>query len=109
MWALLRHRLRHGGHGDNTARAELALADTVLDVARAAPGSRLNLLLTDGTAITATAWGDPLWYRTGPGPRVVVASEPYDDDPRWHEAPERTLLVARGAEVRLTSLKEPAA
>ncbi len=104
VWALVLHRLRHGDHH---ARAGQALADTVLDVVRAAPVSRLNLLLTNGSAIMATAWGDALWYRTGPGPRVVVASEPYDDDPRWHQAPERTLLVASPADVRLTSLKEP--
>jgi glutamine amidotransferase len=106
LWALVLHRLRHGDH---QARAGQALADTVLDVARAAPASRLNLLLTNGSAIMATAWGDALWYRTGPGPRVVVASEPHDDDPQWHEVPERTLLVASPADVRLTSLKEPAA
>lgn len=105
VWALVSHRLRHGDYRD---RAGEALADTVRDVARAAPGSRLNLLLTNGSAIMATAWGDALWYRTGPGPRVVVASEPYDDDPRWCAAPERTLLVATPADVRLTSLKEPA-
>jgi glutamine amidotransferase len=111
VWALVLHRLRgaESAYGDRLARAGQALADTVLDVARAAPASRLNLLLTDGSTIMATAWGDDLWYRTGPGEAVVVASEPYDDDPGWHQAPEHTLLVAHGAEVRLTSLKEPAA
>ena len=42
LWALVLHRLRAG---DDAGRA---LADTVLEVAAAAPGSRLNLLLTDG-------------------------------------------------------------
>ncbi|GHH71536.1 gamma-glutamyl-hercynylcysteine sulfoxide hydrolase [Streptomyces sulfonofaciens] len=106
LWALVLHRLRHGDYRD---RAGAALADTVLDVARAAPASRLNFLLTNGSAIMATSWGDALWYRTGPGPRVVVASEPYDDEPGWHPVPERTLLVADPRDVRLTPLKEVAA
>ncbi|MET9425595.1 MULTISPECIES: ergothioneine biosynthesis protein EgtC [unclassified Streptomyces] len=101
LWALVLHRLRAG---DSPAQA---LADTVRDAAAAAPGSRLNLLLTDGTVIAATAWGDTLWYLTEPGLRTVVASEPYDDDPLWQEVPDRTLLTATRADVLLTELKEP--
>ncbi|MEV5969381.1 ergothioneine biosynthesis protein EgtC [Streptomyces sp. NPDC051921] len=100
VWALALHRLRAGDAPD------LALADTVREVAEAAPGARLNLLLTDGATITATAWGNSLWYLTGPG-RTVVASEPYDDDPRWTEVPDRTVLTASRADVVLTPLKEP--
>lgn len=103
LWALVRHRITAG---DDIARA---VADTVLDVAAAAPGSRLNLLLTDGSTIVATAWGDSLWYLDEPGGRTVVASEPYDDDPSWHEVPDRTLLAATRTDVLLTPLKEPAA
>jgi glutamine amidotransferase len=84
-----------------------ALADTVTETAAAAPGSRLNLLLTDGDAIAATAWGDTLWYLAEPGRRTVVASEPYDDDPLWREVPDRTLLTASRTEVLLTPLKDP--
>ncbi len=40
-----------------------ALAELVLAVEAAAPGSRLNLLLTDGTAIWATAWYHALSVR----------------------------------------------
>jgi glutamine amidotransferase len=56
------------------------------------PG-RLNLLLTDGSTIWATAWGDTLWTLAGDG-HVVVASEPFDDDPAWAAVPDRTLVVA---------------
>ncbi|MFC7309617.1 ergothioneine biosynthesis protein EgtC [Streptomyces monticola] len=102
VWALVLHRLRSGDEAPG------ALADTVTEVAAAAPGSRLNLLLTDGETIAATAWGDTLWYRTDPlGGRTVVASEPYDDDPHWHEVPDRTLLAASRTDVLLTPLKEP--
>ncbi|MCN9242281.1 ergothioneine biosynthesis protein EgtC [Streptomyces sp. RY43-2] len=105
IWALLLHRLRDGDQEGQ------ALADTVQEVAAAAPGSRLVLLLTDGETIAATAWGDTLWYLTDPGfgePAVVVASEPYDDDPRWQEVPDRTLLTASRTDVLLTPLKDPA-
>ncbi|MFE3068666.1 ergothioneine biosynthesis protein EgtC [Streptomyces sp. NPDC059247] len=100
LWALVLHRLRAG---DEPGRA---LADTVREVAAAAPGAGLNLLLTDGERISATAWGNSLWYLTGHG-RTVVASEPYDDDPRWRAVPGRTLVTATRDDVTLTPLKEP--
>ncbi|MFI2346401.1 ergothioneine biosynthesis protein EgtC [Streptomyces sp. NPDC019443] len=103
LWALVLHRLRHG---DELGQA---LADTVREAAEAAPGSRLNLLLTDGETIAATAWGDTLWYLAEPGRRTVVASEPYDDDPHWREVPDHTLLAATRTDVLLTPLKEPTA
>ncbi|MEW1549949.1 ergothioneine biosynthesis protein EgtC [Streptomyces tsukubensis] len=104
LWALALRRLREGDEPGE------ALAATVSEVAAVAPGSRLNLLLTDGSTITATVWGDSLWYLTGPGAPgggTVVASEPYDDDPRWREVPDRTLVRAVRADVLLTPLKEP--
>jgi glutamine amidotransferase len=100
VWALVLRRLRAGDEEGQ------ALADTVLEVAEAAPGSRLNLLLTNGGTITATAWGDTLWYLLDPGARTLVASEPHDDDPRWREVPDRTLLTANRTEVLLTPLKD---
>ncbi|MFI1804847.1 ergothioneine biosynthesis protein EgtC [Streptomyces californicus] len=103
IWALVRHRAEAG---DDVPEA---VAETVREVAAAAPGSRLNLLVTDGATITATAWGDTLWYLTVPGRRTAVASEPYDDDPLWREVPDRTLLVATRTDVLLTPLKEPTA
>ncbi|MFF7177403.1 ergothioneine biosynthesis protein EgtC [Streptomyces sp. NPDC008121] len=107
VWALVLHRLRAGDP------PEQALTDTVREAAGAAPGSRLNLLLTDGSTITATTWGNTLFSLTGPdrsgSPRTVVASEPYDDDPLWREVPDRTLLTATRTDVTLTPLKEPSA
>ncbi|MFJ3725683.1 ergothioneine biosynthesis protein EgtC [Streptomyces sp. NPDC090045] len=101
VWALVLHRLRAG---DDLGTA---LAEPVRELATAAPGSRLNLLVTDGTAIAATAWGDSLWYLADAGARrTVVASEPYDEDPRWCEVPDRTLLTATRTRVELTPLKE---
>lgn len=100
VWALALARLRAGeGLG-------AALAGAVRETAAAAPGSRLNLLLTDGSAIAATAWGDTLWWRADPH-GTTVASEPCDDEPGWREVPDRALLTAHGADVRLTPLNEP--
>jgi glutamine amidotransferase len=87
LWALVRHRLRAG-----TDPAS-ALAATVGEVTAAAPGSRLNLLLTDGRQAYATTAGHSLSIYSTPG-AVTVASEPSDDDPAWQTVPDRRLLVA---------------
>ncbi|MFG2116092.1 ergothioneine biosynthesis protein EgtC [Streptomyces sp. NPDC048718] len=100
IWALVLHRLRAG------EAPGPALAGVVREVAEAVPGARLNLLLTDGVTMAATAWGDSLSYLTGPG-RTVVASEPYDDDPRWTAVPDRTVLTVSRADVVLSPLEEP--
>jgi glutamine amidotransferase len=100
LWALVLHRLRAGG------ALRDALAETVTDVA-ARTEARLNLLLTDGSSIAATAWGDTLWHRLEPGHGVTVASEPYDDEPGWTEVPDRTLLLATRNGIETTPLKEP--
>ncbi len=67
------------------------VGETVREVAAADPAASLNLLLTDGARILGVTWGDALSYlveRDG----VVVASEPYDDDPRWVDVPDRHLI-----------------
>lgn len=97
LWALVRHRLRAG-----TDPGE-ALAEVVAAVAAAAPGSRLNLLLTDGAGIWATTWFHALSVRTLPD-AVVVASEPLDALPGWTEVPDRHLVVARPGHHDLTPL-----
>jgi glutamine amidotransferase len=87
LWALVRHRLRAGG--DPAA----VLAEVVAAVDAAAPGSRLNLLLTDGTTIWATTWTHALSVRAQPG-AVTVASEPSDPGAGWVAVPDRHLVVA---------------
>lgn len=97
LWALTLHRLRAGaGLGE-------ALAGTVADVSAHTTG-RLNMLLTDGTAIAATTWGDTLYHRTLPGLGTVVASEPYDDAPGWTPVPDGSLLVADARGITVNSL-----
>jgi glutamine amidotransferase len=80
------------------------LGQFVLGVAGRDPGARLNLLLTDGQRVLATTWGDTLSVlRSEVG--VVVASEPFDDDPRWVDVPDRHLVDVRAGAVTLTDLE----
>ena len=53
-----------------------------------------NFLLTDGDTIVGTRVGNSLYARRHDD-SIVIASEPWDDDPHWTEVPERSLLVAR--------------
>jgi glutamine amidotransferase len=86
LWALTLERLERGlSPGE-------ALADVVRRAA-AATGGRINLLLTDGTTIAGTAWGASLCWREMDG-GWVVASEPHDDLPGWHDVPDGHLITA---------------
>jgi glutamine amidotransferase len=76
----------------------------VRGLGRRDPGARLNLLLTNGHRVLATRWNDTLSIlRTGDG--VVVASEPYDDDPRWTDVPERHFVDVTADTVTMTDLE----
>ena len=81
-----------------------ALGDTIVDVAAADPNARLNILAANGSRLLATTWGDTLSVlRRGDG--VVLASEPYDDDPDWQEVPDRHLVSVVGPDIELIPLK----
>ena len=80
------------------------VGEVVTEVARRDPSARLSLLMTDGTRILATTWGDPLSYLVE-ADGVVVASEPYDDDERWVDVPDHHLLEAGPAGVTVTRLE----
>jgi glutamine amidotransferase len=94
LWALTLERLETGMPPGE------ALAD-VVHRAAAACGGRINLLLSDGETIAGTAWGASLGYRERPD-GVLIASEPYDDEPGWHDVPEGHLITASYSESRLT-------
>jgi gamma-glutamyl hercynylcysteine S-oxide hydrolase len=81
-----------------------SLAETVAEVAGRDPDARLNLLLTDGRAVLATTWGDTLSYLVD-ADGYVVASEPYDDDPRWVDVPDRHLLELTMTGMSMTALE----
>jgi gamma-glutamyl hercynylcysteine S-oxide hydrolase len=81
-----------------------ALGDTIAEVAAADPNARLNILAANGTQLLATTWGDTLsLLRRDDG--VVLASEPYDDNPEWQEIPDRHLVEVAGSRVELIPLK----
>jgi len=69
------------------------VGETVRKVAAADPGARLTLLLTDGDRVLGTTWGEAMSYLVEPD-GVVVASEPWDDDPRWVDVPDHHLIEA---------------
>src|SRR5215471_8802386 len=73
------------------ARGPNLLGPTVTDLAGREPLAVLNLLMTDGHSLLATTWGDTLSYLQTPD-GVVVASEPWDDDPGWRDVPDHHLL-----------------
>lgn len=87
LWAVLRRRLAEG------ADPAAEVAQLVSDVERAAPGSRLNLLLARPGMLVATAWTHALAMRVSPD-GVELASEPYDDDPAWQAVPDGSLVTA---------------
>jgi len=99
LWVLVRDRLRAG------ASLAEAVAGVVAEVLRAAPGSRLNLLLTDGVALAATAVGHSLSYMSDFS-FITVATEPLDDRPAWRPVPDGTLLTATATDLTLTPLGE---
>jgi glutamine amidotransferase len=85
LWALTVDRLEAG----------LPMADALVAVVErvgATTGGRLNLLLTDGESIAATALGASLFTRELDG-GVVVASEPYDDASGWFDVPNSSLVT----------------
>lgn len=88
LWALVRERLREG------SPASGALEGVVTRVLELAPRSRLNLLLSDGRQIAATAVSHSLSVLQAQD-AITVSSEPLDpDDKRWQPMPDLSVLEA---------------
>lgn len=80
-----------------------ALGATVAEVGAADPAARLNLLAADGSRLLATTWGDTLSVLvTDEG--TALASEPWDDDPRWSDVPDHSLVQVTPEGVTCTAL-----
>ncbi|GAB3950289.1 ergothioneine biosynthesis protein EgtC [Kribbella albertanoniae] len=99
LWALIKHRLHDG------ADAGEVVASVVQEVEAVAPGSRLNVLLTDGTQLVATTWTHSLWVRRT-SDSTTVSSEPFGSG-HWDEVPDRSLLVATATTVSITPMEGP--
>ena len=81
-----------------------ALAETIVEIGGADPNARLNILAANGSRLLATTWGDTLSIlRRDHG--VVLASEPYDDQPGWEDVPDRHLVEVDAEGVTLTALE----
>jgi glutamine amidotransferase len=101
LWALVLDRLRQG-----LAPAQ-ALAGTAGALRAAGVTGRFNFLLTDGEVIAATADGDTLYFRRF-GEAVIIASEPGDDEPGWHEVPDGSVVAAAAGDVQVAALASAA-
>jgi len=97
LWALIANRL-----DDGVPPAD-AVASVVHEVESAAPGSRLNVLLTDGEQLVGTSWTHSLWVQRSPD-STTVASEPFGAGD-WNEVPDRSLLVATATTLRITPME----
>jgi gamma-glutamyl hercynylcysteine S-oxide hydrolase len=85
------------------ARGMDELGETIIEIGEADPLARLNILAANGSRLIATAWGDTLSIlRRDDG--VVLASEPYDDDPDWEDVPDRHLVEVVEDRIMLTAL-----
>jgi glutamine amidotransferase len=98
LWAMVRRRLAIGEDPVS------AVAGVVAATVRAIPDARLNLLLTDGAVVVATAWWHALSVCAADG-AVTVSSEPTDDGPGWRAVPDRHLLVATPSTVDIRPLE----
>jgi glutamine amidotransferase len=87
LFGLILDALAGGASATDAIVAVLRLAQDI------SPGSRLNLMLTDGVTVVATACGDTLFSHRDDA-AVVVASEPFDDSPGWQPVPDDSLVVA---------------
>jgi len=85
------------------ARGLGALGQTIAEVGAADPNARLNIVAANGSRMLATTWGDTLSIlRRDDG--VVLASEPYDDQPGWQDVPDRHLIDVTADRVTVTAL-----
>lgn len=80
------------------------LGDTIAQVGARDPDARLNILAANGSRLLATTWGDTL-FALERADGVVLASEPYDEDPSWRDIPDRHLVEVSGARLTLTPLE----
>ncbi|HLN79214.1 MAG TPA: ergothioneine biosynthesis protein EgtC [Nocardioidaceae bacterium] len=99
LWALALRRLL-----DDTP-PEQVVEELTLEVARAAPGSLLNLLLSDGDVVVASTWGHSLSVLEETD-RVLISSEPFgEENHAWEPVPDRHLVVATSADVKTRPLE----
>ncbi|HEX9970356.1 MAG TPA: hypothetical protein VGB03_09465, partial [Acidimicrobiales bacterium] len=100
LFALLLDRLDAGA---TPAEGLAALIDIVCELTT----GRLNFLLSDGTTVTATTFGNSLFVRQGDD-FVIVASEPHDDEPGWERIDDGNVVSATVGSVSVRARSEVA-
>ncbi len=91
---------------DGGATPADALVNLVADIVSRGR-AKLNLLLSDGHTIVATAYKNSLFALADSGLAqggVMLASEPLDDDPAWTLIPDESLVEASGTTVTISPL-----
>jgi gamma-glutamyl hercynylcysteine S-oxide hydrolase len=90
---------------DKGALPHDALLDMLSEVLGVTTG-KYNLMLSDGTTLWTTTYGNTLFVqdRADRGEGVIVASEPFDDDPDWVEVDDERFVVATPDGVEITAL-----
>lgn len=102
MFGLILDRMDHGSDPVDALR-------WCVGTCRELSSGAFNFLLTDAGSIYATACGDSLFVlengERAPG-GVVVASEPFDDDPAWQPVPEFSAVHVSGGRISIAPLEE---
>ncbi len=86
-----------------SADPALILPQVIRAVLDRSPESRLNLLLGDGETLWATTVYHSLSVLVT-DEMAVVASEPYDDDPRWRAVADRQMVTLRPGHLSIVPL-----
>jgi len=97
LFALVLDELARGAALDEAVRSVVGRVQAL------APGSRLNVVLSDGTTVVATAAGDSLFTREGTDD-AVVASEPFDDEDGWVAVGDGSVVVAVQGSIQIGAL-----
>ncbi|MCW4352958.1 ergothioneine biosynthesis protein EgtC [Hoyosella sp. YIM 151337] len=102
LWALIRREIA----ATTTAEAAVAvLADVMVRTQRAAPGSRLNFLASNGESVVATTCVHSLAISVTPE-SVLVASEPLCAAAEWQSVPDGHVVIAVPGKARIASVDE---
>jgi glutamine amidotransferase len=90
-------------HVDRGISPGNALAAVVAQI-RSRSAGPLNLLLSNGRCVAATAVGNSLFVLPRDGD-VTIASEPLDDDARWQRVPDGSLVEADSRSLTMAPLE----
>jgi gamma-glutamyl hercynylcysteine S-oxide hydrolase len=80
---------------DKGAAPRDALLDMLAEVLSVTTG-KYNMMLFDGHTLLTTVYGNTLFVRdrSGADEGIIVASEPFDDEPDWQQIDDEMLVVA---------------